>query len=89
MRDILHLISEFSDRTAFNFCKFRKLFPNGTKKLPWTLRNCPVLRENQQIIRKHEVLFHKSKNFWKTENFSGREFFSFSILFYGIFKFWA
>ena len=41
----------------------------GKLWLPWKLRNCSALHENRQIFWKWGVLFHKSKNFWKTKNF--------------------
>ena len=61
----------------------------SSKKLPWVLRNSPTLHRYGQIFRKWGILFHKSKNFWKTENFSGWEFPALAILFERITKFWA
>ena len=47
IRYILRLSFRLLDRFAFG-----KLSPAiGSKKLPWTLRNCSALHENQQIFR--------------------------------------
>ena len=51
--------------------KIRKLsLLIGSKKWPWTLKNCPALHKNRQMFWKRGVSFHKCINFQKTQNFS-------------------
>ena len=49
-----------------------------------SVRNCPSLHEHRLIFWKWRVLFHKSKNFCKSENFSRKESSNLAILFKGI-----
>ena len=51
--------------------KIGKLSPLISKKknYPQMLRNCPALHKNPQIFWERGILFHKSKNFWKTVTF--------------------
>ena len=70
--------------------KIGKLSPLiGNKKLPRTLRNCPMLHENWRLFRKQGVLFHKNNYFRKTDDFSCQESPAFTLLLDGISKFWV
>ena len=75
---------------AFNFFKIAKLSPMiSSKKLPWTLKYCPELCVTWKlaIFLEMESLFHKSKNFWKTENFSRRSLLLFQFFLTGFLNF--
>ena len=59
IHDIPLLNSEFSDEIHLIPCKIEKLSPLiGSKKLPWTLKNCPALHKNHQIFQKRWVSCH-------------------------------
>ena len=73
MRDIPGLSSEFSDLTPFG----KLPPPTGSKKLPRT----EIVQDYTKLFRKQQVSFHKSKNFGKTENFSGQESPALTIVF--------
>ena len=78
IRDILRWSSEFSDWTAF-----KKLSPpSGSKKLSSITQKSTNFSETGSSV-------YKIKNFKKTENFTGREFLTLTILFGGVSKFWV